>query len=96
MRIASVIWGLMLLATPAMLPVPASAEPGAAGPGAGGSGAADAGEAAANRDAARWAELEAQARITEGDYDGAVQAEQRADVERRKADRTQLMARPQR
>ena len=101
MRIASVIWVLMLLATPAVLPVPASAEPGAVGPGAGGSssggsGAADAGAAAANRDAARWAELEAQARITEGDYDGAVQAEQRADVERRKADRTQLMARPQR
>lgn len=38
-------------------------------------------------DEARWAEWEAQSRITDGDYDGAVQAHQQADAERRDAER---------
>lgn len=38
------------------------------------------------RDEALWAEWEAQARITEGDYDGAVQAERQADADRQKVD----------
>jgi hypothetical protein len=48
---------------------------------------------AADRNEARWAEWEAQARITDGDYDGAVQAEQQADVERHEADRQEMMDR---
>jgi hypothetical protein len=40
----------------------------------------------ADQNEARWAEWEAQARITDGDYDGAVRAEQQADADRREAD----------
>jgi hypothetical protein len=43
--------------------------------------------AAADRNEARWADWEAQARIADGDYDGAVQAEQQADTARYQADR---------
>ena len=39
------------------------------------------------RNAARWAEIEAQERITEGDYEGAVRAQEQADAERRSAER---------
>ncbi len=42
--------------------------------------------AAIEANAARWAELDAQARMTDGDYDGAVQAEQTADVNRKHAE----------
>ena len=88
MHMSTAITVLMLLA------IPAFAEPAAENPGAAGPSAADSGAAAADRDAARWAELEAQARITDGDYDGAVQAEQQASTERLRAERYQLMARP--
>ncbi len=42
-------------------------------------------EDAAERNEAGWADWEAQARITDGDYDGAVQAERQADADRREA-----------
>lgn len=45
--------------------------------------------AAASSDA-RWAEWEAQSRITDGDYDGAIQAEQQAQADRRQAERRRL------
>ncbi len=35
---------------------------------------------------ARWADWDAQARIADGDYDGAVQAEQHANAARKQAD----------
>lgn len=41
---------------------------------------------AAEANEAGWAELDAQARITEGDYDGALQAEHRAEVARQHAE----------
>ncbi|WP_428489977.1 hypothetical protein [Rhodopila sp.] len=91
MRVSTAITILMLLAIPAFAE-PAAENTGAAGPSTADPGAA----AAADRDAARWAELEAQARITDGDYDGAVQAEQQASTERLRAERYQLMARPTR
>jgi hypothetical protein len=37
--------------------------------------------------AARWAETEAQSRITNGDYDGAIQAEHEAQADRQEAER---------
>lgn len=40
-----------------------------------------------DRDEARWAELEAQRRAAEGDYDGAVQAHQQAEQVLQEADR---------
>jgi hypothetical protein len=46
------------------------------------------------RNEARWAELEAQSRIIEGDYEGAVHAQQQADAARRTADRLEAFARP--
>ena len=48
--------------------------------------------ATADRDEARWADWEAQARVTDGDYDGAVRAEQQADAERQQADRQEMQA----
>jgi hypothetical protein len=39
----------------------------------------------AERNAAGWADLEAERRMTDGDYDGAVQANQQAAQARRKA-----------
>ena len=44
------------------------------------------------RDEARWADWEAQARITDGDYDGAVQAQQRADAQRRAVEEREAAA----
>jgi hypothetical protein len=41
---------------------------------------------AAEANAADWADWDAQARITDGDYDGAVQAEQLAQAARKQAD----------
>jgi hypothetical protein len=49
--------------------------------------------AATNRNEARWADREAEARIVEGDYDGAVQAKQQADSARAKAEQQELAAR---
>ncbi len=49
--------------------------------------------AAADRDEARWADWEAQSRIEDGDYDGAVQAQKKADTDRREADRQDSLAR---
>jgi hypothetical protein len=46
-----------------------------------------------DRNQARWAEWEAQARMTDGDYDGAVQAQQQAESNRREADRQEALAR---
>jgi hypothetical protein len=44
-----------------------------------------AGTIPASSNDAGWAEWEAQARITDGDYDGAVQAQQQADIDRQQA-----------
>jgi hypothetical protein len=44
-------------------------------------------DAMRHRNDAQWAEQEAQARITDGDYDGAVQAQQQADTEWQLAER---------
>ena len=49
--------------------------------------------AASERNQARWADLEAQARISDGDYDGAVQAEKQAQVARNKAAQREMAAR---
>jgi hypothetical protein len=49
--------------------------------------------ASAARNEAYWADWDAQARITEGDYDGAVQAEKLAEAKRQQADREELAAR---
>jgi hypothetical protein len=56
-------------------------------------GPVDPGPVSADRNQANWAELEAQARIADGDYDGAVQAEQQADADRHEADRHEQVAR---
>jgi hypothetical protein len=42
--------------------------------------------AAEERNAARWADRDAEERVTDGDYDGAVQAEHQANVDRHEAD----------
>ena len=47
----------------------------------------------AGRNETNWAEWEAQARMTDGDYDGAVQAERQAEAERKKADQQELAER---
>jgi hypothetical protein len=49
--------------------------------------------AAIARNNANWAEWEADKRVTEGDYDGAVQAQARADADRRAAQRMDAYAR---
>jgi hypothetical protein len=49
--------------------------------------------ATTDRNEARWAELEAQARVTDGDYEGAVQAQKQADAARTKADQQETLAR---
>ncbi|WP_428486401.1 hypothetical protein [Rhodopila sp.] len=41
------------------------------------------------RDQARWADQEAQRRVTDGDYDGAVQAHRQAEKDLRDAERQQ-------
>jgi hypothetical protein len=46
-------------------------------------------EAQFDRDEARWADLEAQRRATDGDYDGAVQAHQQAEQALQEAERQQ-------
>ncbi|WP_428486404.1 hypothetical protein [Rhodopila sp.] len=46
-------------------------------------------QAQIERDQARWADQEAQRRITDGDYDGAVQAHQQAEQDLREAERQQ-------
>ena len=43
---------------------------------------------------ARWAELEAQARVADGDYDGAVQAEQQAAAVRHDTARRVALPQP--
>ncbi len=50
-------------------------------------------EAQVDRDDARWAELEAQRRATDGDYDGAVQAHQQAEQALQEADRRHTIER---
>ena len=45
------------------------------------------------RNAAGWAELEVQGRITEGDYEGAVRAQEQANIERRSAKRLEASER---
>ncbi len=67
----------------ALLPVSAHPNPPDANPGA-----------QTEYNEANWAELDAQARITEGDYDGAVQAEQHAEAARKAADELAARARP--
>jgi hypothetical protein len=49
--------------------------------------------AAADRNEAQWADWDAQARVTDGDYDGAVQAERQAEADRRDADHQEVLAR---
>jgi hypothetical protein len=51
--------------------------------------------ATSDRDAARWAELEAQARVTDGDYDGAIQAQAQADADQHAAAQQEKLARSQ-
>ena len=48
---------------------------------------------AKDRNQARWADLEAQSRISDGDYDGAVQAEKQAEAARTSANQRELAAR---
>jgi hypothetical protein len=81
MRMSFVVPLLMLVAMPTV----ARSDASQAGP-----------AAAADRDEARWADWEAQARITEGDYDGAIQAEQQADTDRRESVRLEMLARSSR
>ena len=71
MRVASLLPAVLL----ALLSAPAYPDPPNVG-------------AAANSrsNEAAWADWDAQARITDGDYDGAVQAEQRAKQARQEAD----------
>ncbi len=76
MRIALAVPLLLLTA----LPVAARCEPAAPG------------TAAADRNEARWADWEAQSRMVDGDYDGAVQAERQADADRRDAEDQQPRA----
>jgi hypothetical protein len=71
MRVASLVPAVML----ALLSAPAYPDP----PNIGAS-------ANSKYNEADWADWDAQARITEGDYDGAVQAEQRAKEARQQAD----------
>jgi hypothetical protein len=80
-RIFFVVPLLMLVGMPTV----ARSDPSQAGP-----------AAATDRDQARWADWEAQARMTEGDYDGAIQAEQQADSDRRESDRLEILARSSR
>jgi hypothetical protein len=78
MRIAFVVPILML----ALSPTPARPDTADLSP-----------AAAENRNDARWAEWEAQARITEGDYDGAIKAQRQADADRQQAAQKELLAR---
>jgi hypothetical protein len=71
MRVASLIPALLL----ATLSAPARSEPPTTGP-----------SAATENNQANWADWDAQARVTDGDYDGAVQAEQQAHAAHRQAD----------
>ena len=77
MRIAVAIPLFMLVASPVL------AKPGPD----------NASPAAVDRNEADWAEREAQARITDGDYDGAVRAHGQADADRHEAERYEAMAR---
>jgi hypothetical protein len=53
-------------------------------------------DAAADRNAANWADRLAQARVMDGDYDGAVQAQIQADSDRHEAARQTMLARSSR
>ena len=50
-------------------------------------------EARTQQDNAAWAELEAQKRALEGDYEGALQAEQEAGNSRRAVEQNETLAR---
>ena len=50
-------------------------------------------EAKTQQDNAAWAELEAQKRALEGDYEGALQAEQEAGTSRRAIEQSETLAR---
>jgi hypothetical protein len=78
MRIFITIVSLFILAASPVLAKPASCELS---------------PAAEDRNEAGWAEREAQARITDGDYEGAVQAQHQADVDRQQAERYELTER---
>ena len=54
----------------------------------------DSAAAADERSAARWADQEAESRMIEGDYDGAVQANQQADAARNEGQQQDRLARP--
>jgi hypothetical protein len=43
----------------------------------------------------RWADWDAEARITDGDYDGAVQAERQANAARKAADESNAREHPE-
>ncbi|MGD0102953.1 MAG: hypothetical protein ABSC06_02825 [Rhodopila sp.] len=53
----------------------------------------DSAPAAGERNAARWADREAQSRMIEGDYDGAIQANQQADADRNELEQQERLAR---
>jgi hypothetical protein len=71
MRAASLIPMLILL----LLPAAARPDPTDIGP-----------SAKPGYNEANWADWDAQARMTDGDYDGAVQAKQQADAARKAAE----------
>jgi hypothetical protein len=77
MRVASLVPVVVL----ALLSAPAHSDP----PNVGSSANTQSNEA-------DWADWDARARITEGDYDGAVQAEQRAKEARQQADHVLVRA----
>jgi hypothetical protein len=66
---------LILVLTTVALPAQARPDPSIMTP-----------SAAAQYDEARWAEWDAKARMAEGDYDGAVEAEQRAGAARKQTE----------
>jgi hypothetical protein len=78
MRAASLILVLTIMTLPAQV----RAEPTSTAP-----------SAATESNDAGWADTDAKARIIDGDYDGAVQAQQTADAARKQADEQPAHAR---
>ncbi len=72
MRLATLVPAVLMLA----LSVPARSDPSTVRP-----------SAATATNEANWADWDAQARVTDGDYDGAVQAAQQARAARQQAEK---------
>jgi len=88
MRLASLLIVLFLSSHPSFSQPDAVDTLHAAG---GGMQASDS-RAQASLNEARWADLEAQRRATDGDYDGAVQAHEQAEQNRLAVERSQTAA----